>query len=793
MTRRSQALAYSKEGHYLILGFLFLIFIFGWCVLAHSAQIAPAKEKEKPDASSFISIKNKTPEQMFADANYLYQLGEYESALILFNKVATESTDKELKRKANMAREIIDILTKAERIAGPKGEKETKRADKIKGRQKQDQIAYLYKEAYSRFFSANYEQASEIFKAIIAIDPRQKEAKYYFQDRIPQLVKEEKVKSLYKEALQDFGIQDYEKAVKLFNEILVMSPDQKEIRSDIEAKVAFILKHEKIKGLYEQANALFDSSDFEQAGKMFKEIIDLDPNQDKAREYLDVFIPQKMKKQRIVVLYKDALAAFNSQEYDKAKQIFYDILSLDLKQPEAKEYVEVKIPAVLKEKKIKGLLDDGVAAFNSQEYDKAQDMFNKVLALDIAQPQALEYTQVKIPEVFNQLKIKDIYREAIESFLVRDYERSDALFKDILALDNTQQQAKEYVEVKIPEKIKELKINALYSEALGCFNDRDFERASDKFKEILVLSPDDKEAREFAQVKIPAITRDQRISQMYAQAIDAFDNLELERSAEIFKAILAQDPSQEKAKEYLEVAIPQNLTQAKLQELYQNALSALNGADYESAIDYFEQILAIDPKQKQARLYLEEEIPNRLKIVKEEEETARLEQEDKERRKAEKWLQQETKRKQELQAERERLIEERTARIQKEREKTLLAKSRKSQVPSYEPSKRIERKERIKPSQPSQPREQAGLAEQKKAVPEKIVAVKTRETKYVSSKRKPDYPKDGVIGYLYQRAFQAYDSGDYETAQDCFTKILIIEPEEGIAKDYLLRIMQNNG
>jgi tetratricopeptide (TPR) repeat protein len=780
----------------LILGFLFLIFIFGWCVFAHSAETAPTKEKEKPDAASFISIKNKTPEQMFADANYLYQLGEYESALILFNKVATESTDKELKRKANMARELIDILTKAERIGGPKGEKEAKRADKIKGRQKQDQIAYLYKEAYSRFFSANYEQASEIFKAIIAIDPRQKEAKYYFQDRIPQLVKAEKVKSLYKEALQDFGIQDYEKAVKLFNEILVMSPEQKEIRSDIEVKVAFILKHEKINGLYEKANALFDSSDFEQAGKMFKEIIDLDPNQEKAREYLDVLLPQKMKKQRIAVLYKDALAAFNSQEYDKAKQLFYDILSLDLKQPEAKEYVEVKIPAVLKEKKIKGLLDDGVAAFNNQEYDKAQDMFNKVLALDITQPQALEYAQVKIPEVFNQLKIKDIYREAIEAFSVRDYERSDALFKDILALDNKQQQAKEYVEVKIPEKLKELKINALYSEALGYFNDRDFEKASDKFKEILALSPDDKEAREFAQVKIPAITRGQKISQMYAQAIDAFDNLELERSAEIFKAILAQDPSQEKAKEYLEVAIPQNLTQAKLQELYQNALFALNEADYESAIYYFEQILAIDPKQKQARLYLEEEIPNRLKIVKEEEETLRLEQAEKERRKAEKWLQQEAKQKQKLQEERERLIEERTARIQKEREKVLLAESKKSQVPPYEPSKRIERKERIKPSQPSKPskpREQAGLAEQKKAVPEKVVAVKTRKTKYISSKGKPDYPKDGVIGYLYQRAFQAYDSGDYETAQDCFTKILIIEPEEAIAKDYLLKIMQNNG
>jgi tetratricopeptide (TPR) repeat protein len=849
MNRRSNALVYQREGQYLVLGFLFLVFIFGWCVLAHSAEVKPAPVKEKPDVSSFIEIKNKTPEQMFTDANYLYHLGEYESALILYNKVASETNDKDLKRRANMAREIIDILMKAERIGGKQGAKETKRADKIKSRQKQDQISYLYKEAYSRFFSKNYDQASEIFKAIISIDPQQKEARYYFQDRIPQVIREDRVKTLYREALQDFGVQDYEKAAKLFNEILAIPPDRKEVKNDIETKLAFILKQEKIKNLYSQATAAFDGSNFDGSAKLFKEIVELDPDQDKAGEYLEVSIPQKLKEQRVAALYKEALNTFNNQEYDKAKQTFYDILSLDLKQAEAKEYVEVKIPAMIKEQKIKGLLEEGTAAFDDKDYDKATGIFNKILALDAAQPQAVEYVQVKIPDGLKQLKIKGIYKEAVEYFSVADYERSDTLFRDILALDSNQPEAREYVEAKIPEKLKALKVNALYSEALGDFNDRDYMNATEKFKEILALSPEEREAKEFLETKIPAVVKEEKVRGMYAQAIDAFDNGDFQRANEIFKGIIAEDPAQDKAKDYLEAKIPQKIAEAKIQDLYKGALIAFNNEEYEAAIKYFEQILAIDPKQQTARAYLEDKIPEKLKLAKEEQERARQAQLEREQELEKERLAQIERRKQAEREhlaliERQREIEnERLAEIERQRqaeEREHLAEIERERQVEGEHLAEIERqmqveRERLAQMERQRQEERARLAgeerqrliererlaqieiqkqRQKSAAllakkekeqqppyqqgqispkPKKEAALKTEPKKYISTDRKPKYIQDGVIGLLYDRAFSAYDEGDYTAAQDYFSKILTIDPTESVAKEYLDKVTKENG
>ncbi len=766
MRRQSSAFTYPQESQYLILGFLFLVFIFSWCLLGHCAEApvakvpaeASSKEQPKPkpepkpklDASSFIEIKNKSPEQMFADANYLYQLGEYESALILYNKVAQETKDKDLRRRANIAREIIDILTKAERIGGPKGEKESKRADKIKERQKKDQVAYLYKEAYNRFFGQNFEQASEIFKAILAIDPGEKEAKYYFQDRIPQLVKEQKVKSLYKEALEYFGVGDYANAAKLFNEVLAIFPDEKAIKDDAGAKVAFIIKKEKIDNLYQQASTAFNGSNYDQAANYCREILAIDQDQFKAKEYLEVSIPQKLREQRIAVLYKDALTAFNNQEFDKAKQIFYDILSLDLKQAEAKEYVEIKIPGLIRDQKVKGLIEDGLAAFNNQQYDTAEEIFNRALTLDPAQAEATQYVQAKIPEVRKQLKIKDIYKNAVEFFSVGDYPKAEVLFQDILALDGSQEEAKEYLQVKIPEKLNLAKINVLYAQALGDFSNRDFANADAKFKEILALSPNELEAQEFVQTKIPQVLKEENIKALYGEAMAAFDI-----------------------------------------------------QDYQASIKYFEQILSMDSKQQQARLYLEEEIPNQLKLVREEEEQVRLAQqeemswqeeasrqqlEQEQLAKQEKFHQQAAKQQEQQEAVKNKIVKQQ--RQQQEAARQQMAKQEDQMEKQRQQAKQKEAALMARSEKPYKPvsyaKEQPGIT--KRASVQKPKAARQESKSASAKKRMPEYTQDGIVGYLYQRAFAAYSEGDYVNAQDYFTKILILAPKEIVAKDYLVKI-----
>ncbi len=892
---------------------------------AAKAVVKPAAKpapKPKIDASSFIVIKNKSPEQMFDDANYLYQLGEYESALVLFNKVATQTKDPVLKRKANTSREVIDILMKAERIGEKKAPKEYKRAEKVKDRLNHGQIAYLYKEARGKFLKRDYDTATALFRAILQLDPGQKEAREYLDVKIPQILLNDKTDKIYKDGLQCFDIEDYEQAAKLFKQVLVLDPGQKKAKEYLETKIPPKLKEQKIAKLYQDGAGAFENKDYEKAGRIFNEILTLEPKEKEAKqfvevkipialrdikakelfeqgvryfegqnypgasdlfrqvlilyplhaqakEYLDVKIPQKTKEQKITAFYKEALAALANKEYDKAKLACYDILSIDLKQKEARECLDVKIPAAIQADKIQGMYEEAIAAFEAKDYEAATLMFKNILFLDAKQDQAKEYVEVKIPQVIRDIKVQEISKEAIEYFAIGDYTKAGQLFKEIIALDANQATAKEYLDVKIPQKLTEYKINQLYRDGLGYFTTGDLEKAAQSFKEIIALSANEPDAKEFLNVKIPAAAKEKRIKTYSEKGLITFNNAEYDKAsiffkevlvldannqqareymeklipaavgqkeaavifgdglayfatqnyqkaAELFGQVLELDPGHSRAKDYLENKIPQKVLEQKIATLSPQAIAAFNMKDYDTAKSIFEEVLSLDPQNAQAKAYLGKEIPARLSQVSDEMVRVKKKEAEFSGRKKDEA---------ELRAQRE------AERMEKEREKENQLAARKGQLTERQAQAEAGRlaKEKNRQAQLAAKREkerarqEAALRRQAKQVsiaPQKPVALPVEATpdsfalsqreqegmtsaypQQPQAKKKPvtskkliqkdfDYPKDGVVGFLYGRAFQFYEEGDLQSAADCFYKILVMSPNETTARKYLTVITQ---
>jgi len=85
-------------------------------------------------------------------------------------------------------------------------------------------VDFLYEQAVVSFTKQDYEVAQQLFKEILDLEPTHKEARNYLNNRIPaelEIIKREKIKPLYREALKTFKDRDYEVSREYFLKILL--------------------------------------------------------------------------------------------------------------------------------------------------------------------------------------------------------------------------------------------------------------------------------------------------------------------------------------------------------------------------------------------------------------------------------------------------------------------------------------------------------------------------------------------------------------------------------------------
>jgi len=757
----------------------------------------------KEDPEGFVITKSKSALDFFEDGNYLYKLGHYEDALIMFNKSYAGADDINLKRKAKIGADIASLLLKAERVSPEKSQKYIKLAEKIKQRQSKEQISYLYEDALRYFYAEDYTKASLVFNDILSLDSNQKEAKEFLEIKIPQIFKEEKIIALTKDAVSVFLSNDYAKADMRFREILTLDPNNQLTQEYLRIKIPLAIRDEKIVLLNKEAIERFNNQEYGASAKLFDNILELDPNHKEAKIYAQIKIPNVIKEQKIKDLYKNAVTYFVDEDYDSAAKLFNEIITLDPQEKQAKEYVETKIPAVIKLKEIVAYLVKGITYYDQRDYTAATKIFTDILKLDPAQIEANEYLQYKIPLALRKELIESKFKDANLYFANNDFDKSSELFNSILKLEPDNRLAQEFIEVKIPQSIKEQNIQKLYSDGTRYFNLGDYPRATQAFKDILAINSDEKDAREYLNVKIPTGLRQQKIQSMYKEALEYFRSEDYEKSAERFNEIIALDPGQKHAQEYVEIKIPQIRNKQKAHSLYREAVASFNNRDYEKASEIFNQILALDPQQANTREYLETKIPLALKeqkinnlyneaidyiarrdYIKAKELFREIISLDPQQDKAIYYLQ-----------------EKIPSIINKSEAQTLYAKAM-IYFNSREYEKALGLFNELLILEPEHPNARIYVD---KKIPfelrrekdrERQIFIQTEKERYLSVKQAapkksiddlPPKPtnKAGVIGYLYDLAFQYYRAGKMEKSAEYFNKILLVNPDEFIAQSYL--------
>ncbi|MBU0693299.1 MAG: tetratricopeptide repeat protein [Candidatus Omnitrophica bacterium] len=564
-------------------------------------------DEEIKDAKMFERNRGKEEKvrEHYAQAILLYQQGELEKAKKELEKVIEIAKESEMKGYIHWS------------------EKRFKKEHEIKEKDEKEKMNKLEKEAAIPYIQAlflykekKYEQAYEQFEEVQNIMPDYKQTSYYLK-RIPQDL-EKQIEGTKERALKEKEKTIEEARVK----------EKKDKLSQLTQESSH---------LYTQALTLYKEKKYEEAFEKFKEVQKVFPDYSRSSYYLECIpgdiesqieeINEMELKEEIETLLKQATSFYNNNQFDKAKSAFEEILSLNHEHNEAKGYLETRIPNKIKriemlaqeqlEKEASSVYAQALVLYKEEKYQQASELFKQAQEL-LPEYSRSSYYLKQIPkDIENRMeeakkkelkeKTDSLMKQAVSFYDNNQFDKAKGAFEEILSLDYEHEEAKGYLETRIPNKIKQIEILVRQEEKEKLEKEQ---RAKEKEKE--------EKERELSG----------KVSRLYVRALFLYQQEECLQAFELFKQIERLLPDYRETSYYLKrISVDlekqiEETTEEEIKEepkglegketvwgkeislLYEQAINLYQEEKYGRAYEKFKEVEKLVPDYKATAYYL---------------------------------------------------------------------------------------------------------------------------------------------------------------------------------------------
>ncbi len=321
-----------------------------------------------------------------------------------------------------------------------------------------------------------------------------------------------------------------------------------------------------------------------------------------------VFIENERKnKSRITsnTYFTQGVDAYNESDYDGAIQAFDLALIWDPTNKDALDWIErVQTEKITAE--TDALLAAANAAMRTKNYLEALNQAKAALEIDSANSEAKsiakeaerKYSSVIFSQTAssrNSGQINALYQQGMEYYAAGNYKAAEEAWEKIEKLQPRSKTVKTYkaqTSKKIAEQIAD-----------GMAQLKIYERKG-QWKEALQLATYLKKlAPRNREIKSKLNNYNSKIKTLTAQyeseGIDYFNRGYYVKAQKSFYSVLTLSPTNATAKNYLE-RIKTKLKAKDADALYLQGVQAYSGNHYQQAINYWEQVLAIDPSYENA-------------------------------------------------------------------------------------------------------------------------------------------------------------------------------------------------
>ncbi|MFH1847831.1 MAG: polysaccharide biosynthesis/export family protein, partial [Candidatus Omnitrophota bacterium] len=537
-------------------------------------------------------------------------------------KVAYETERYRDEKEKKILRELVKIREKSEQELMEEKNRLKQKLTELERQLKlqriqlqlQQKIDSLYRLAFEQYDSEQYASATASFREILKIDPNQKIAREYLDGKVPARVAEIEQARKQREAEKEMLRRQQEREEELLSQQQEQKKNLLEARRAREEDMSRLQREQKeeMSRLEQEQKDRLSQTQKEYEEKMLQkqqeaesQLAELTNDKSGLEQTLGE-LENKLKQQeeqltlrtKLDALYKLAFEQYDNKHYEEAKATFSEILQVDPGQKMAGDYLGGKIPDRLnemeqlkqKEQKLSTVLEEQERQIKLKE--KQID--------DIAREK-----KEQIQEKEDKIRKITQAREEVEEELTRLKKEKSALKGQVAGLEEQLKQSE--LEVLLQKKI-----DSLYKLGFEQYDSGHYDQAKVAFDEILRVDPEQASAKEYLERKIPLAiaqeqTRRERERQL-AQKETEVQLIKLQQDRSQLKAALANLETQLNTQE------DQILTQKKIHELYRAAFAQYDNGRYSHAKDIFKEIIALDPGQKMAKNYIVEKIPYAIRL-----------------------------------------------------------------------------------------------------------------------------------------------------------------------------------
>jgi tetratricopeptide (TPR) repeat protein len=447
-----------------------------------------------------------------------------------------------------------------------------------------EQAQTFYEQGLRHFDKGEWAQALTFLEDVQRLDPGYKDAQRLVRTAREELARQEierrtqeKLAALYRQALTYCDEERWQAAVDLFNEILDVDPDYKEVRAKAEeARQAHAqqLAEERtrlqLEGLYQRAQEHLAAEDWGRAIGLLEHIVQVSREYANASAQLD----EARRQKQLAEFYARGEEALAVQNWEQAVANFGAAFALN------KSYrdVETRLDLARQQQRWDALYQEGLEYLEAERWDEA------VEALKEVQPDQKRRKDAKIAQLYAEGR-QDAAQEKLEPALAK--------LEEVIEENPQYRDAAE----QLQEVRRQKWLYDLYTEGLKRMETQEWRQAIRAFEQVAQEALDYRDV----QGRLAQAREEAKLAEHYASGKRFFDLGRWSEAIQDFQSIVKTRPGYLDAQRMLGEARQER----ELADLYAEGMLRLDKGLWQEAIDAFEKVVDSAPDYRDAARQLD--------------------------------------------------------------------------------------------------------------------------------------------------------------------------------------------
>lgn len=343
------------------------------------------------------------------------------------------------------------------------------------------------------------------------------------QDEFAAQFEDEKIKAqvdqLYTRGLAAYHLEEWQKAISYFGEVLQRDANH----SEAAAKLEEAQRYAQLMALDEAARQAEEKKEWEAAVAFLESLLEQAP------DYKDVSVrlEQARRQKKLADLYAEAQQLLVAGEWEAVCRAFGSIAAIDADYPDPEGVLpaaQQKLEGVERQQRLDELFRNALIAVEADRWKEAEQLLTQVVGIEPGDEDAKRLLEKAGREAQNQRaaeerqkEIEDLYREASLLASAGEWTQSlkkmEIIFKLELDFPDPKRiaaQAQEQIDKENARKEQEIALRTLYAEAVQLNQAGQYQQALEmwqQIRDIEVTYPDSEKVEATARKKLKDLAK----------------------------------------------------------------------------------------------------------------------------------------------------------------------------------------------------------------------------------------------------------------------------------------------